>query len=381
MSRSSDRCLLALLGLLAWAGPAHAHQASIAHSTVRVHHGQRAVDYRLELSAASAAEILALPAATAPTAEDIRGGRDRLAAHVWSRIEIRDGARACPAAPGSLAVVREHGGDVAVAWTARCAGAISTLVLAYELFFDTDPQHRGLARIEHRGESALVELTAERRRFTWDLGAPPPASGPDFVVSGMEHILFGFDHIAFLLCLLLAVVLRQPPGMRLGWEARGLRQSWRHTALIVTSFTLAHSLTLIAASLGWIAIDSRLVESVIAASIVYVAVENMVKPDAGHRNLVTFGFGLIHGMGFASMLAALLPPGSVVQPLLLFNVGVELGQLAIVVVALPLMHAAVRLAGARLYRLVLLPCASGILAALGALWLVERVFDLTLLGF
>jgi hypothetical protein len=318
----------------------------------------------------------------APLADEhVERGQAALLAYAHDHIAIGDGVRACAPAAISAHARREPAGDVVLAWRMDCPRALATLVLDYQLFFDRDPLHRGLVRIQHGDQAVLAELTAAQRRFAWELGAPPPATGLAFVHSGVEHILFGFDHIAFLLALLLAVVVRRPPGLRAGWETRGLGQSWRRTALIVTSFTIAHSLTLIAASLGWIALDARLVECVIAASIVFVAVENILRPDARHRHLVTFAFGLMHGLGFASMLAALLPPSGVVVPLLLFNAGVELGQLALVVVLLPLLCLGVRLMGARAYRLVLLPFSSAILATLGALWLIERVFEITILGF
>lgn len=370
-----------VIALLAWPGLAAAHQASIAHSTVRVQPGQAAVEYELVLSAASAAEILALPQGAPLTAAQVERGQPALLAYAHARIAIGDGAHACAPAADSTHVRHEPAGDVVLAWRMDCPRALATLVLDYQLFFDRDPLHRGLARIQHGDQAVLAELTAARRSFAWELGAPPPATGLAFVQSGVEHIVFGFDHIAFLLALLLAVAVRRPPGMRAGWEIRGLGQSWRRTALIVTSFTIAHSLTLIAASLGWITLDARLVECVIAASIVFVAVENILRPDAPHRSLITFGFGLMHGLGFASMLAELLPPSGVVAPLLLFNAGVELGQLAIVVVLLPLLALCVRLTGARTYRLVLLPFGSAVLATLGALWLVERLFEITILGF
>ena len=371
---------MAALVLALLASPAAAHQASIAHSTVRVQPGQDAVDYELLLSPASASEILALPAGAPLTAEHVERGQAALLAYARGHIAIGDGAHACaPAAPAQAR--REPAGDVVLAWRLECPAALATLVLDYQLFFDRDPLHRGLVRVQHGEQSVVAELTAAQRRFAWDLGEPPPATGLAFVQSGVEHIVFGFDHIAFLLALLLAVVVRRPAGMRTGWETRGLGQSWARTALIVTSFTIAHSLTLIAASLGWIALDSRLVECVIAASIVFVAVENILRPDAPRRYLVTFAFGLMHGLGFASMLAELLPPSGVVVPLLLFNAGVELGQLGLVVALLPLLCLGVRLMGARAYRLVFLPFGSAVLATLGALWLIERLFEITILGF
>src|SRR5690606_13721934 len=114
--------------------------------------------------------------------------------------------------------------------------------------------------------------------------------------------------------------------------------------------------------------------------IVYVAIEDIFRPEVRYRYLVTFGFGLVHGLGFASMLQVLLPPEDVVIPLLMFNVGVELGQLAVVIVAVPLLHLATNIMGAARYRAWFIPFGASILAILGLLWLVERVFDRVLLG-
>ena len=142
---------------------------------------------------------------------------------------------------------------------------------------------------------------------------------------------------------------------------------------MITAFTIAHSISLIAASLGWVHLPSRFVESLIALSIAYTAVENIVRPDVRWRFSLTFGFGLIHGLGFASVLADAAAADDVIVPLLCFNVGVELGQLTIVVVALP---SSVSSPGARrgLYRDRHARVASRI-SVLGILWLIERVFE------
>jgi hypothetical protein len=128
-------------------------------------------------------------------------------------------------------------------------------------------------------------------------------------------------------------------------------------------------------------VSARIVEPTIAATIAYTAVENIVRPDVRWRYAVTFCFGLAHGLGFASVLAGSLPPGDVVVPLLAFNVGVELGQLAIVALSLPLLWLVAGRIGGERYRRLVLPALSVVLAILGVLWLVERVFEVTILGF
>ena len=148
---------------------------------------------------------------------------------------------------------------------------------------------------------------------------------------------------------------------------------------MVTAFTVAHSITLSLATLGWISLPSRWVESAIAASVVLAALNNVWPVFHGRRWIVAFGFGLIHGFGFASVLADLgLPQGALALALLGFNVGVELGQLAIVAAFLPLAYLLRRSA---FYQRAVMRAGSLLIAALAAAWLVERVFDLKLLPF
>ena len=146
---------------------------------------------------------------------------------------------------------------------------------------------------------------------------------------------------------------------------------------IVTAFTVAHSITLSLATLGWVSLPSRLVESLIAASVVLAALNNVWPLFHGKRWWVAFGFGLIHGFGFATVLADLgLPPEALALALVGFNVGVELGQLAIVALFLPL---AFWLRRSTFYRRGVLIGGSLLIALLAAVWLVERAFDLKLL--
>lgn len=364
--------------LLAGASAAQAHQGSITHATARISPDQTAVAYRLLVSPPDVAELIGLAPDTDPADADVTRGADRILDHVRARVAILDGEEPCPAERGQVGITRHGGRFVEIAWQARCPAPIHQLVIHYALFFDIDPMHRGLLNVYYRGEPALAELQQGRNRFVWDLGAPPPSGLDDFLASGIEHIVLGFDHIAFLLALLLIVVIRRADDG--SWHARDMQQALHETAVIVTSFTAAHSLTLIIASLSWLTLDSRLVESIIAASIAYVAIENIIRPDANRRFVLTFAFGLVHGFGFASILKELLPPDDVLLPLLMFNLGVELGQLAVVVLVMPALQKIVMGLGGRSYRRVLMPVASGLLATLGIIWLVERAFAITLLG-
>jgi hypothetical protein len=186
-----------------------------------------------------------------------------------------------------------------------------------------------------------------RRRGDTPVGGPPlPASGaatasppatPSFLAEGIGHILGGYDHVLFLLCLLLPSVLRRTAS---GWQpVDRLWQAVWPVAGIVTAFTLAHSITLGLAALKIVSLPSSFIEPAIAVTIMVAALDNALHVFGGHRALVTFFFGLIHGFGFAGVLGELdLPAADFALALLQFNVGLELGQLAIVVVAVTLLY-------------------------------------------
>jgi hydrogenase/urease accessory protein HupE len=176
----------------------------------------------------------------------------------------------------------------------------------------------------------------------------------DFVRLGVEHILTGYDHLLFLVALLAT--------------ARGLWSVVR----IITAFTLAHSVTLTVGALGIVTIPDRIIEPLIAATIVWVALENLFAAEPDRRRWIwSFGFGLVHGLGFASALGELgLKRAALVRGLVGFNLGVEIGQLLFVAVFLPAMILLARGRGARLTpRFVSLT-----VATIGAYWLVERIF-------
>ncbi len=171
-----------------------------------------------------------------------------------------------------------------------------------------------------------------------------------FFSLGVEHIFLGYDHILFLLSLLMV-------------------SRFRELVKIVTSFTVAHTITLMLATLDMVRLPSRLVESAIAATIVYVAVENFWVRETAHRWRLTFFCGLIHGFGFAGVLQELgLPAKGLVRSLVAFNCGVEVGQLIIVAALLPLVTLLARWRYGEDARRVI----SGLMALCGAGWLIDR---------
>lgn len=210
----------------------------------------------------------------------------------------------------------------------------------------------------------------DARHATWELPAVPVvstgmpaavaqaarASSFSFVQLGIEHILTGFDHLCFLFALLLVAT------------------GFRDVLKVVTTFTVAHSLTLAAAAFGAVKLSSSIVEPLIAVSIIYIGLENIfLRRPPRHRLAVVFGFGLIHGLGFAGALAERLPGVTgvaVVPPLLGFNAGVELGQLAVAACLVPL----IRLARGRPgFSARMQPACSVVIAMAGFVWLLQRI--------
>jgi hydrogenase/urease accessory protein HupE len=140
-----------------------------------------------------------------------------------------------------------------------------------------------------------------------------------FTRTGIHHIFTGYDHLLFILTLMLAV------------------RTWRNLAIIVTSFTIAHSITLVVATLGWVKVSPGFVEPLIAGSVLYVAADALARPHASARAAVTFAFGLVHGFGFSGVLRSIgLGERELVPALVGFNAGVELGQLLLVIPVFPL---------------------------------------------
>jgi HupE / UreJ protein len=196
-----------------------------------------------------------------------------------------------------------------------------------------------------------------------------------YLNEGVWHIWIGFDHILFLLSLLLPAVLVLQMRRWQGVTNFGL--AFREVLWVVTSFTVAHSITLSLAARGLVSLPSRLVESAIALSVVLAAANNLWPVVEHRRWLVAFGFGLIHGFGFASVLAELgLPTDALALSLFGFNAGVEVGQMAIVAGFLPF---AFLMRNTRFYLHGVFVSGSWLTMLVAFIWLLERAFDLKLL--
>ena len=254
-------------------------------------------------------------------------------------------------------------------FSAECPGALAALDLDYRLLFDLDPSHRGLVQLDREGAvtSAILSPDSPSTRWVAD-AANDLATLAQFATEGVWHIWIGFDHVLFLITLLLPAVLWR---CQRGWRAvDSLKDALLPVVKVVTAFTVAHSITLSLASLGVVELPTRLVESAIAGSVALAAVNNVWPIVTRRLWLVAFCFGLIHGFGFASVLTDLgLPAGALLWALAGFNIGVEIGQLAIVALIVPLLFV---IRDSALYSRVALPAGSLAIAALAVVWLAER---------
>jgi hydrogenase/urease accessory protein HupE len=213
--------------------------------------------------------------------------------------------------------------------------------------------HKQFCSVFDQENRVLAErmLSAESKDLTIDVRSTSNTGSIfRFLVLGVEHILTGYDHLAFLLALLIA------------------GGSLRHNLKIITSFTVAHSLTLALATLGVVRISPAIVEPLIAVSVVFVGLENLFRRRLAARWLVTFGFGLVHGLGFATTLRE-LGVGTFALPLLSFNVGVELAQIAIAALVLPLVW---RLERRPAFALKHVPAFSLLITFAGIYWFLAR---------
>ena len=367
----------AAVALTAGARSAAAHQASATYARLETTADPAHLRYDILLAARDLYEALDLDIDREASAAEIAAGKSRLAAYLAERIHFEADGHVCRADLISIETVEQSQRFARAVIDVACPGPIGQLAMDYDLFFDLDPRHIGFVAVA----GSSTRLTApDDTRLVWQVGKPGPSGLLGFVESGIEHILYGLDHILFLISLLLmAVVTRAGPGLAQP-VVRPLREALGYAGAIVTSFTVAHSITLIGAALGWFELPGRLVESVIAGSILFVAVDNAIRLDPPRRYVITFLFGLVHGLGFASMLRPILPPEGVILPLLAFNVGVEIGQLGLVVVSLPLLYALIRAIGATRYRRRLLPGAAVVLGGIAFIWLLERSLDTVILG-
>lgn len=389
LSRGVCRTLLACV-LIAATGSAMAHKSSDSylqidavpnHLTVRWDIALRDLDVALDLDMDGDGKL---------SWGEVKAAWPRIESYAMARLTIEG----CDLHATGRALERRNDGAYAVIELASDCNLAGQPVIGYSLFAEVDPTHRGIAKIQRPGQPiVLTVLDPSQAPMSGTLArsprgatgvvagaAPRAVAAPSrwqFLHEGVRHILTGYDHVLFLLCLLLPAVMRRTAD---GWRpVDRLSQAVLPVVGIVSAFTVAHSITLGLAALKLVSLPSAFIEPAIAVTIMLAALDNVWPVFPVRRIVVTFFFGLIHGFGFASVLSELnLPTADFAWALLQFNVGLELGQLMIVGVATAVLFG---LRDWARYRLVVIRGGSFVAMSIAALWFVERTANVSLMPF
>lgn len=362
-----------------------AHSASTAYLAIDATHADEvAIQWRIAVRDVDALLDLDSNDDGRLTWGEVEDRRDDITALLASGLTLTGSQGACRVAPQSLKVVALADAPyLQLDGRAQCSDATS---LEYRLFQRIDPSHRALVALAGEPAPRLLEPGSKLELSTSTAtgrssSANATGSGfGHFVMEGVGHILSGIDHILFLVGLMLpAVLTRRRVDGAMRWKVRDdLRAALLSVVAIVTAFTLAHSLTLAAATFGWVRIPARIIEPLIAATVLTTALNNLWPLVTRRLWMVAFAFGLVHGFGFAEVLAPLeLPPRELAIALFGFNLGVEIGQLAIVTTAFALLVLMRHWNG---YVRVVLHGGSATLAIVAVIWVVERISGLALLS-
>jgi HupE / UreJ protein len=373
---------LVCIGLLLLGAAAQAHKASDSYlqvdagekgTTVRWDIALRDLDAALDLDTNEDGQL---------TWGEVKTAWPRIEAYALPRLKI-DG---CALRPAGQALERRNDGAYAVLMLGSDCVLKAAPRITYSLFREIDPTHRGIAKVQRAGQPLVLTMldpsgvAAAPAAGAASAGEPEhaaPSGAWGFLREGIRHILTGYDHVLFLLCLLLPSVMRRT---NQGWRpVEKLSQAVWPVVGIVSAFTVAHSITLGLAALKLVSLPPSFIEPAIAVTIILAALDNVWPIFPVRRVVVTFFFGLIHGFGFAGVLGELnLPPGEFAWALLQFNVGLELGQLMIVVCVTALLF---MLRDRPQYRGWVVRGGSYAAILVGVLWLIERTANVSLMPF
>ncbi|SNC60889.1 HupE / UreJ protein [Marinobacter sp. es.048] len=304
---------------------------------------------------------------------ELRQARPEITRTVEAALSLSNTSGICTLSGREWGISEHSDGSYAAArYAIECPDGEPPVELEYNILFEQDALHRGLVSLDQGGQARLAVLGPDAR--TLDLASEDSAGYfgvfTTFVYEGVIHLLIGLDHILFLLVLIIPATLATYKSNHSGTEAPSLRARLIDLAGIITAFTAAHSITLALAALNIVALPIGWVETVIALSIA-LAVLNVVWPVLGHKTWkLAFGFGLVHGFGFASVLGDLTSGVSGLAVALAgFNLGVELGQLALLVLGFPILY---YLGKSQVYRQAAVPVVLAGIGAISLYWVVQR---------
>jgi hypothetical protein len=366
--RFLSRCLI-VLGLAA-AMSAQAHVASDSFLRLRIQGAQMSGSLELAVRDAELAVGLDANRDGKVSWGEVRAAQGSLALYIQQHLQLADRDGRCVLQLGAVQInERVDGNYIWQPLSAICPGPLKQLTIDYRLLDEEDPSHRGLLTLTALGVTQTGVLGGPRVSQSFDLAHPSVwYAFVEYLQAGIWHIWSGIDHLLFLISLLLpAVLLRRDHR----WQAVPQAAPALLSILkVVTAFTLAHSITLSLAAFDVIRLPSRLTESVIAASIIVGALNNVFPLVTEARWRIAFAFGLLHGFGFAAVLSEMgLPRGARLLSLVAFNLGVEVGQLAVVLAAMPIAYL---LRSTRFYQRALMPWGSAAIASLALVWFIQR---------
>jgi HupE / UreJ protein len=360
-----------ILIALLFCAVARAHDTSRSYLTVDASDSSRRIAARWEVAVIDLAVAMPLDSNNDSRVVwgEVMAQEGAIQALVRANLSFYDSAGQCDVEVSPL-MVDSHGEQMYIVAPLNliCAGRAGTLGVNYAFLRDIDGSHRLLVRMNEGTAARMLVVAPGVPR---EIGAEHASRLHEFLrylVEGAHHIWIGYDHLAFLLALLLPAVLRRD---RHSWQpVRSLRTTILETVKIVSAFTVSHSITLALAALGILRPPPMLIEVAIALSVAAAATFNLLKRWRFPGAWLAFGFGFIHGFGFANALAGLgLRRGDVVIPLLGFNLGVEFGQLAVVAVVLPILFI-LRIRPS--YTKYWLPGASTAIVLMGLYWTIVR---------
>jgi hypothetical protein len=324
---------------------------------------------------------------------EVKAKRREIESYAFNHLSVSGGGGDCVLNPTAL-LADQHadGGYAVLRFDIACPGHPAALTLRYHLLFDLDPTHRGLLTVNDHGVGHTAILGPDRPAYSVAFGETSANGFFSFLRLGMEHIVSGRDHLLFL-----AVLLMPALGTV---RRRGIWASLVEAGTLLSLFTAAHAVTVSLAALRVIEVPARISEAAIAFSIAITAADNIRPFLGGRRGVIAFGFGLIHGLGFASALGPLALRGwPLIAALAGFNLGIELVQLTLALIAFALAFViarsaatrksgAVRANGSGLLRFArkdgyltvgILPLASLVIFGFSAYWFVDRSFLLVTL--
>jgi hypothetical protein len=359
-----------LATLLVWAGAVQAHIASNGFIVANVKGQEISGSVELAVRDVELAVGVDTNHDGKVTWGELRAHAPQLLQYIGQHLLLSAADSACVLDLGAVQVNdRVDGSYVWLPFTAHCPAVVQRLGIRYSMMDDIDPSHRGLLTLTAGQVTQSGVLGGASARAAFSVYSPSVwRTFVEYLQAGIWHIWSGIDHLLFLLSLLLpAVLIRR----HRHWQpVTAVRPALFSILKVVTAFTLAHSITLTLAALNVVRLPSRLTESVIAASIIVAAVNNIFPVVTDSRARIAFAFGLLHGFGFASVLADMgLPSGARLLSLVAFNLGIETGQLAVVLAVMPIAYA---VRASLVYRRAVLPWGSAAIAAVALVWLVQR---------